>query len=266
MKAIANTTIRLGLINLPVGVCKATGELDDVSFKLGGPNGESLSQVYVIEGTDKQVERDDMTRTIDGHIIDKDALEAIKENTKLPDLTILKVEDRERWQREMHRCTGQYFLQSTKKTGNVNAYKLFADALKETGKVAVTKWTARSRQNLMVIWTDDDGVLRGSTMSFACDARTPDENVRAHLAGTYTEAEMDMAKQLLSALASSDADPLEMETDEAVSMRHELVQKAMQGETITTVATAEQPAKNAALADALAASLAALQGDQVAVA
>ena len=96
MKATANTTIRLGLLNLPVGVCKATGELDDVKFNLGDAQGRKLTQQYVdVDGNVVPVA--DRTKTIDGHIIDKDALESIAEATKLDGLDILKIESRERF-------------------------------------------------------------------------------------------------------------------------------------------------------------------------
>jgi Ku protein len=256
MKAIANTTIRFGLINLPVGICKATGEMEDVKFNLGDSQGRRLIQQYV-DPENKVVPSDEQTKLYEGHIIDKDDLATIAEQTKLPDLSVLKIEERERFDAEAYRITGHYFLQSTKKTGNINAYKLFADALKATNKVAVTKFTFRTRQQIVVLWPNEDGILCASTMAFRSDVRAPDENVRAHLAGTYTEAEMDMAKQLFEALGNSETDPLEMETDEAVAKRYALVQQVMAGEPIEKAEKVEVQQANTALADALAQMLAA---------
>lgn len=258
MKAIANTTIRLGLLNLPVGVCKATGELEDVKLNLGDAQGRRLSQQYV-DPDGNAVAREDQTRTFEGHLIDQEALEQIAEATKLPDLTILKIEGRSRLVMEAHRITGFYYLQSQKKNGNINAYKLFADALREMDGVAVTKFTFRSRQHLMIIWPDAEGVLCASTLAYAGDMRSPDENVTAHLDAAYTEQEMAAAKMLLSAMSDNDSDPLSTETDDAVSMRHDLVQKALAGEPLALPAAPSQPEANTALADALAASLAAVK-------
>jgi len=255
MKATANTTIRLGLLNLPVGVCKATGELDDVKFNLGDAQGRKLTQQYVdVDGNVVPVA--DRTKTIDGHIIDKDALESIAEATKLDGLDILKIESRERYFEESHRITGLNYIQSHPKNGNLNAFKLFVDALEDMGMVAVTKWTARSRQALMVL-VPQDGILLGITMSFGPDVREPDAQVRAHLAGKYSPQEMDMAKQLLSAFVNNDADPLAAETDDAVSKRHELVAQALEGKAIST--PVEKPAEPAIsnLAAALEGALAA---------
>lgn len=257
MKAIANTTISLGLINLPVGICKATGELDDVKFNLGDSQGRRLTQQYV-DPEGKVVPLDQRTKTIDGHVIDKDSLEAIAEQTKLPVLNVSKIEARSKFVAQSFRITGYYFLQSTPKTGNLNAYKLFVDALQKIDAVAVTKFTFRSRQQLLVLYPMN-GVLCANTVSFGTDVREPDDTVMAHRAGSYSDAELDMAVQLLTALSANGGDPLASETDEAVTLRHELVEKAKSGEKIEKPADAPQADKNAALADALAASLAAIK-------
>lgn len=253
MKATANTTIRLGLLNLPVGVCKATGELDDVKFNLGDAQGRKLTQQYV-DPDGNVVPANDRTKTINGHIIDSEAIEAIADATKLEGLDILKIESRERYLNNAHRITGLNYIQSHPKNGNANAFKLFVDALTEMDSVAVTKWTARSRQSLMVL-VPHEGILLGVTMTFGPDVREPDTQVRSHMAGTYTAAELEMAKQLLTAFSNNNADPLAGETDDAVSMRHDLVAKAMEGKAIEVPAKPAEPAISS-LAAALEASLA----------
>lgn len=254
MKAIVNTTIRFGLINLPVGICKATGEMDDVKFNLADKNGHAVVQQYV-DSAGEVVPRDEMTRTFEGHMIPQDAIAAIAEQTKLPDMEISKTEDYAVFVSNMHRITGSYFLQSTKKTGNLGAYKLFCDVLADTGKVAVTKFTFRSRQHQLVIWPDN-GILRASTLAFAGDEREPDENVNAHLAASYSDRDFEMAKQLMTLMSEDDANPLEMDVDEAIPLRYELVQQALAGEAIEApeAAPASEPIPD--LAAALQAMLA----------
>lgn len=257
MKSIANTAIEFGLINLPVAICKATGEHDDVKFNLGDAQGRKLTQQYV-DPEGNKVEKKDQTKTIDGIIVDAESLEAIAERTKLPTLRIEKMEDRERFTAEQYRTTGYYYLQSPKKGGNVNTFKLLADAMEAEGKVAVTKFTFRSRQQQIVIWPKD-GILHASSMAFNTDVREADEEVRAHLAGSYSDAEFAMARQLIAAMGNDTVDPLSSDTDEAIILRHDLVERVKGGEKIEKPAEASQPEKNAALADALAASLAALK-------
>jgi len=260
MKAIANTTISLGLINLPVGICKATGELEDVKFNLGDAQGRRLTQQYV-DPDGKVVAREDQTKTIDGYVMDTDALDAIAERTKLGGLHMDEIISRDELLKDFNRVTGYYLLQSTPKTGNLNAYKLFVDALEEIDGVAVTKFTFRSRQQQIAVWSDA-GVLKAVTMTFASDVREGDEVTRAHYAATYTDAEFDMAVQLLTALKVDEPKVFRNDTDEAVALRHELVEMATQGESIDKPAEAAQPVKNAALADALAESLAAIKAQQ----
>lgn len=258
MKAIVNTTISLGLISLPVGIAKATEE-DDVKFNLGNAKGEKLTQQYV-DPAGKVIPTEDRTRTFNGKVIPQTALDTIAEQTKFDNMTISKIEKRDRFIQEAHRVTGSYFIQSTKKTGNVNAYKLFAASLLQLESVAVTKVCFRGRQQLFIIWPDAEGNLRGSTMSFASDQRSADDNVKAHHAGTYSPAELEMATQLLTALSQSDADPLAEAEDEAVPLRKALVEQYMNSETLPEATPAvAQPEQNAALADALAASLAAIK-------
>ena len=253
MKATTNTTIRLGLLNLPVGVCKATGELADVKFNLGDAEGNKLTQQYV-NPDGEVIPADQQTRTVNGHIVPQDDLDAIAEATKLDGLEIIKIESRERFVAEGYRVTGFHYIQSHPKNGNLNAFRLFVDALKEMDSVAITKFTPRSRQSLMVLFPNDEGVLCAVTMSYGTDVREPDQAVRAHLAGKYSPAEMEMAKQLLAAF-NNDADPLTYATDEAVQMRHDLVAKVMEGKPVEKPAPKDEPAVSS-LAAALEASLA----------
>lgn len=271
MKAIANTTIRLGLINLPVQVAQAEESAMDISFKTASPKGEPVEQRYVVKGTTDLIDKDDLQKGIfedpkagtGFHPIDKSAIENINAQTKMKDLNVTDVITFDEADKFRHRIRGMYFLQMAK-GGSANSMKLFVDALALEGKCMVTKWTPRSRQELMVIrpQADEDGanILVGYSYAFAGDMRSADETVRAHLSGTYSDAEMAMAKQLLSALSDTNADTLEMEIDEALPLRHKLVNDALQGKAVhAPEAAPEQPEKNEALADALAQALAAVK-------
>lgn len=270
MKALANTTIRLGLINLPVQVVKAEDTATDISFKTAGPNGEPVKQAYVIEGTTTLVDKDTLQKGIfdDGsfHPVDQSAIDNINAQTKMKDLNVTDVISFQEADSFASRIRGKYYLQMAK-GGSANSMKLFVDALALEGKCMVTKWTPRSRQELMVIRpvADDDGanILVGYSYAFASDMRSADETVRAHLSGQYSDAEMAMAKQLLSALSDTNANTLDMEVDEALPLRHKLVQDALAGKAVHAPEQGEaQPEQNAALADALAQALAAVKEKQ----
>lgn len=261
MKAIANTTIRLGLINLPVQLVQAAEPANDVTFKQAGPAGETLRQAYLLPDG-KECSKDDMQKgVIQGdqfYPIPKESIAQISEATKLPDLNIMEVLSRSTFEAQKHRATDLYFVQSTKKGGNVNAFKLFVDALEAEGKVMVTKFTPRSRQKLLVLFPQD-GLLMAQGLAFEGDMRKPDENVEAHLSASYTEQEMTMAKQLIGALADNSQDSLTMEVDDAVPLRHKLVDDALNGRAIDMPTATPTQATTGLLADALAASLEAVK-------
>jgi non-homologous end joining protein Ku len=260
LKAIANTTIRFGLIALPSQVCPAVESANDVTFEQAGPNGERLRQVYV-DPQGKEVHRGSIQKGVwdgdDFKPVAAEALEAISEATKIPDLSILEVVARDAI--PMDRICGKYFVQSAKKGGNLGAFKLFVDALEEEGLAAVTKWTARSRQKLMAL-VPENGNLVGYALSFADDCRQPDESVEAHKTASYAPAEFTMARQLLAAM-KSEGEAVNTEVDEAIALKQDLFEKALSGKPIR-VTQPEPAAPVSSLADALGAMLAAQKEEQ----
>jgi DNA end-binding protein Ku len=265
MKATANTTIKFALINLPVQVFQAVESGNEVTFKMACPEGGPVTQVYV-DQNGAILTRSELQKGIfsggDFFPIDPADLDAIAEATKLPDLDILEVIDADEFWDQAHRITGHYYIGSHPKTGSLSAFRLFVDALEAEGKVAVTKWTARSRQSLMVMWPKD-GMLVASTMSFAGDMREPENHpplqAHQHPNVTYTDTEREMAGKLLEML-SQRSTALAMEVDEALTLKHDLVEQALGGTLDRSAVKADvQPKKNADLAEALAASLAAIK-------
>jgi non-homologous end joining protein Ku len=105
---------------------------------------------------------------------------------------------------------------------------------------------------------DGGNILVGYSYAFAADMREADESVRVHLSGSYSKAEMDMAKQLLGALSAANANSLDMEVDEALPMRHMLVQDALAGKVLSAPDAEAVPETAVAnLADALSQAIAA---------
>lgn len=270
MKAIKTTTLSLGLINLPVSVASATESASDVSFSLHN-NGNPVEQVYRdkvtgdVVGTKAACGRAVNTGTAKAPNlvpVSEDDITAINEDTKLADIPVLDIIDVSEAVGQAHRITGMYYFQMSK-GGSPNTMKLFVDVLKDTGKAFVAKWTPRTRQELLVIRavTDTDtgeNILVGHSYAFASDMRKPDEAVRAHLAGKYTEAEKAMAVQLIEAMAGEPKYALETAADEAIPRRQELVDQAMKGALDIPDAPQATPQqeKNTALADALSQALA----------
>ena len=129
----------------------------------------------------------------------------------------------------------------------------------------VTKWTARSRQKLLVLWVNEQGLLMASGLNFEGDVREPDEACRAHLAGAYSDQELAMAQQLLTVFYKETPTALSMEVDEAVALKHALVADALAGQVIDAPEKPKATEPVSALADALSASIAALAKDKAVV-
>jgi non-homologous end joining protein Ku len=262
MKAIATTNITFGLLNLPVQVVQATEKGSDVSFKMCGPSGQPLTQQYrAADGTtytrgtaSKGIENADKSITP----VDSKALTAIAERTKINGLVIEEFTPAiELWKRA-HRINGHYYVQMVKKGGNANTMKLFTDRMEARNLCAVVKWTPRTRQEQLVLHAKD-GVLHAYAVEFADDVRLPDEAVTAHNSGTYSQAEADMADQLIAAFTKDEPEAMDTMKDEAVAERHALVQQYLSGATVSAPEPQAQQEANAGLMDALAASLAALK-------
>lgn len=264
MKSIANTTIRVGLISLPVQVVPATASNGDVSFSMCAPNGNPVEQVYRDKVTGDIVgTKGDCAKGVkvgnDIRILDAEAIAQIGEQTKMRELGVEDIVPLSEAMEHVHRIEGMYYIQMNGKVGSPNTMKLFVDALAEEELCLVVKWTPRSRQQLLVI-RPENGILVANSYSFANDMQEPDEAVRAHLSGTYTDAEMAQAKQLLNLLANQHSDALNTAQDEAIPLRKALVEKALAGEGIPQPEEAPAQEKTAALSDALAQALAAAQG------
>lgn len=266
MKAIANTTISFGMVRIPVQVLQAIETKSDVTFKLAGPEGEPLTQQYV-DPDGNVVARDDMQRGqfVGGDFfpISKDDLKAIEDSTKIEGLPIDELVDADEFWTRAHRICGLYYVAAAK--GGVNSLKLFVDLLAERGEVMVTKWTARSRQKQLVLWPKD-GLMYASVVAFAGDVREPDEACRAHLAGAYSEKEFAQANAFFEAIAQPRSTALEMEVDDAIALKAKLVDDALAGQAIHVPEATSQAEAPSALADALTASLAALETQQKAAA
>lgn len=255
MKAIANATIRFGMIALPAQVVSATES--DVKFDQASPKGEVLRQIYV-DPAGNEVPRDQIVKGVreadSFKAIDKAALDAIAASTKVDDLAILEVVPKDTI--PLDRALGKYYVQSHNKSGNPGAFKLFVDALEAEKLAAVTKWTFRSRQKLMVLYPED-GNLVALTLTFHDDIRQADEAVEAHKSAKYFTKELDMARELLRGMVADGPTALESEVDEAISLKANLLQQALSGKPISAPVTPPAEA-----IDSLSESLTAMLNEQ----
>jgi DNA end-binding protein Ku len=145
---------------------------------------------------------------------------------------------------------GGYYLGPEK--GGEKAYKLLSEAMKQTGRCALAKWSARGKQYLVLIRPATDGLVmqqllyRDEVKPFS-EVGVPDAEIK--------EPELKLAIQLVEQIATDEFKPENYE-DEVRKRMHEAIQRKVEGQEIT--ASPEQPkAQIIDLMEALKASLAA---------
>jgi non-homologous end joining protein Ku len=258
------------LFAFPVQVCKATDDGGDVKFENAAPSGAEIELRRIDTATGEVFEYEDRLRGVqvgdEFRPINAEAIDAIDDATKIKTMVALGQIDLDAaMERYAGRVCGKYFLQSPAKGGSAKAYRLTYEALREKkqgrkivqpAKAIVTKRTARSRQQLALIYADEaDQCLVMLRIAFAAQVREPDAQVLAPQTAEVDEAQIDKARQVIASLG--DGSPvLDAEVDEAIALRAELVQKAIDGEAIVAPKKVAETVENDDLMDALEASLA----------
>lgn len=190
-------------------------------------------QVLVEEGTDVEVPKAEIrhgVRRTDGVFVDlTDGLAAINEATKLDEMAIHSFIRVEQVPRE--RVKASYWLAPNSPEA---AYVLsvMTGAMKETRRVAVVKWTKRTRQALGVIVPHRSGGLLVLELCFTDLWREPDAKVLSPSRMEPLSSEVREAIKLIEAMADSRVSLDELE-DDAVSMRRELLERASAGQGFT---------------------------------
>ena len=139
-----------------------------------GPGGEPLARKYYSEQTERDLDADQMVRgyeTDDGKFVvvtDEELDRLAPEKSRDIDLTRFVKEESippiyfERG----------YFL--TPAAGSEKAYKLLAEAMKNTGQAGIATFVMRGKEYLVAIFSDN-GILRAETMRFPDEIRTQGE-------------------------------------------------------------------------------------------
>ena len=134
-------------------------------------------------------------------------------------------------------------------------YKLLAEALADSDKVAIARFVMRTKQYLAAIRVVD-GVLVISTMLYADEVVPSDDLDVPGDEIEVTEKELKMARQLVDSLSVDDFEP-EKYHDEYRERVLELIEAKAAGEVVIAPAAEAEPAKVVDLLAALEASVAA---------
>jgi DNA end-binding protein Ku len=253
-RALSTATISFGLVSIPVKLYSAAESKAALSFnQIHKKDGSRVKQQLISSRSGEVVPREEIVK---GYEFAKDqyvlfeaeelkALEAAATHTI--DITeFLKADQVER--RYLDKV---YYLGTDK--GGARAYKLLAQVLIDTGRIAIGKYAARGKQYLVMVRPMENGLVM-EQLHYPDELRSfsevPIEDA------TVKPAELKLATQLVEQAASDEFKP-ELYKDEVRERMLALIQRKVEGEDITLAPTAEPEHKIIDIMEALKASLAA---------
>jgi DNA end-binding protein Ku len=254
-RAIAGATVSFGLVSIPVKLYPATQATSAISFNLlHKACGTRLKQQYVCPKDQEIVSRDEM---IKGYEFAKDQyvtfnaeeLKALEEKAThsidITEFVPLAAIDPVYFDRP-------YYLSPEK--GGDKAYRLLAEAMRETGRAALARYAARGKQYLVMVRPTADArglvmqeLLYGDEVRALSEVPLPDSKV--------SDAELKLAKQLIDQIAAETFDPTQYR-DEVRERIQADIEKKVQGHDITV--GEEVPSQPAQIIDLMAALKASL--------
>jgi DNA end-binding protein Ku len=261
-RAIAGATVSFGLVSIPVKLYPATQSTSAISFNLlHKACGTRLKQQYICPHDQEIVSRDDMVK---GYEFAKDQyvtfnteeLKALEEKAThsidIAEFVPLAAIDPVYFDRP-------YYLSPEK--GGDKAYRLLAEAMRETGRAALARYAARGKQYLVMVRPTADArglvmqeLLYGDEVRSLSDVPLPDSKV--------SDGELKLAKQLIDQIAAETFDPTQYR-DEVRERIQADIEKKVQGQDITV--GEEAPAQPAQIIDLMAALKASLGKGKAAV-
>jgi DNA end-binding protein Ku len=253
-RALSAATISFGLVSIPVKLYSAAEPRSAISFnQIHRKDGARVKQQLISSRTGEVVAREDIVK---GYEFAKDQYvlfepEELKALEAAATHAIDIVEFLHAGQIERRYLDKVYYLGTDK--GGARAYKLLAQVLTDTGRIALGKYAARGKQYLVMVRPLENGLVMeqlhypDELRSFA---EVPIEDA------VVKPAELKLATQLVEQAASEEFHPGEYK-DEVRERMMALIQRKIEGEDITLAPTAEPEHKIIDIMAALKASLAA---------
>jgi DNA end-binding protein Ku len=250
--AIGSATLSFGLVSVPVKMF-STGEASAaISFNwLHKKDGARLKQQYVCSKDGEKVEKDEMVKGYEftkGQyvIFTPDELKALEEKAtgaiEITEFVPAKQVDRLYLEKS-------YFLGPDK--GGERAYRLLAEALKQTSRVAVGQYAARGKQYVISVRALDGGLVM-EQLRYANEVRSIAEVPIPKV--DLKKPELQLATQLIEQAASEAFRPDAYE-DNVRKRVLEQIQRKVDGEEITEEPTEAPKTQIIDLMEALKASL-----------
>lgn len=235
-RAISSGTISFGLVSIPVKVYTATSS-QKVRFNMLEPEtGARPKQQYVSGVTGEVVDRKDMVKGYEysrGQYVQltPDELEAL-EADRTGGMEIVEFVPIEAI--DLVQIEKSYYLGPDK--GGDKAYQLLRTAMTRKDVVAVGRWAAKGKEQLVLIRPYRGGLILHQ-LFYANEVRAF-EDLDLGPERDFADKELDLADKLIDQLASEDFDAEQYEDTYTAKVK-DLIEQKVAGEEITTAP--EQP-------------------------
>jgi DNA end-binding protein Ku len=259
-RAIWSGSISFGLLNVPVKLYSAVARRGISLREIRESDGARIRHRRVAEGTEEEVPYEKIVKafeiTKDRYVpLSKDELASLD-----PKKTrAIEVQDFvEIAEIDPIYFDSPYYLGPA--DGAEKAYSLLAQAMEESGKVAVARFVFRNKEHLAAI-RPGDGVLTLTTMRFADEVVPPSEldDVLPSEKPKVAKRELEMAEQLIDSLTRS-FDPSAYRDEYREELLAMIERKAAGEEVMAAPEEEREPTKAPDLMAALEESIAAVQG------
>jgi len=252
-RSIGSGTISFGLVTIPVKLYVATHSEQPRFNLLHAECGTRIRQQVFCPRCERTVERSELRK---GYEVSKDqyALFTDEELKALEAAASPAIEIQEFV--PLAKVDPIYFEQSHylgPDKGAEKAYHLLADAMRETGMVALAQHTSRGKEQLVLVRPLDGGLVL-HTLYYADEVR-PLAEIVPPAAGKAKAGEIDLARKLVGQL-SADAFRPEQYRDHWRDRLAEAVAKKVAGEEVTAAPPTPPRARVIDLMDALRQSIA----------
>jgi len=251
-RPISAGMISFGLVSIPVRLFTATSP-KSVSFNLLHDRDKSrIQQKIYCPVDDKIIDRSELVR---GFEVEKGRYvtfsdEELRSMEAQGDHTIEITEFIPLSEVDPLYFENGYYLGC--ESGSAKAYRLLADAMAQSARVAVATYTMRGKEHLVLIRPYAKGLMM-HTMYYADEIRSV-EDVDRGLNTETKPAELDLAKRLIADLTQKKFDPAKYH-DNYRERVLEAAHRKLEGEEVTEAPTEERKGKVIDLMAALKASL-----------
>jgi DNA end-binding protein Ku len=259
-RAIWSGTISFGLLNVPVKLYSAVARRGISLREIRESDGARIRHRRVAEGTDEEVPYGEIVKafeiTPDRYVpLSKDEIGALAaEKTRAIEVQDFVDLD----QIDPIYFDSPYYLGPAE--GAEKAYSLLAEAMQESGKVAIARFVFRNKEHLAAL-RPGGGVLTLTTMRFADEVVAPSEleDVLPQGKQKVAKKEVEMAERLIESL-TTEFDPGAYR-DEYREQLLALIERKAEGKEVVTAPEAGEPQPTAApdLMSALEQSIAAVK-------